>query len=68
MSSICELRVDMSFNYKINPLCGINNLCSRLDEIFGSPEMVEAALKTGLSKFPTLTESNSKRVYELCSL
>ena len=51
-----------------NPLLGIKKLWSRLDERFGSPEMVEAALKKRLYNFPKLADSDSKRLYELSDL
>lgn len=48
-----------------NPYLGIKKLWTRLDERFCSSEMVESALMNILSKFPKLTDSNAKKLYEL---
>lgn len=51
-----------------NPLQGVKKLWSRLDERFGSPEMVETSLKTRLNKFPKITDSDVRKLYELSDL
>lgn len=51
-----------------NPLEGVKKLWSRLDERFGSPEMVETSLKTRLNKFPKITDSDVRKLYELSDL
>ena len=40
----------------------------RLDERYGSPEIVEAALKSKLAKFPKLTNRDNKKFYDLSDI
>ena len=40
----------------------------RLDERYGSPEIVEAALKSKLAKFPKLTNRDNKKLYDLSDI
>ena len=43
-------------------------VCERLDERFGRPEFVEAALKTKLSKFPKISANQYSRLYDLADI
>lgn len=43
-----------------NPEKGLQRIWNRLDERYGSPEMIEAALKTKLNDFPKLTNRDNK--------
>lgn len=43
---------------------GLERIWSRLQERYGSPELVESALKTKLRDFPRITNRDSKRLYE----
>lgn len=51
-----------------NPTRGLQRVWERLDEGYGSPEMVEFALKQKLSNLPRLTNKDNKRIYELCDI
>ncbi|XP_076102049.1 uncharacterized protein LOC143071561 [Mytilus galloprovincialis] len=51
-----------------NPTIGIQRLWKRLDERYGAPEMLEASLMSKLAKFPTLTNKDSARLYELSDI
>ncbi|XP_071123362.1 uncharacterized protein [Mytilus edulis] len=51
-----------------NPTIGIQRLWKRLDERYGAPEMLEASLKIKLAKFPTLTNKDNARLYELSDI
>ena len=51
-----------------NPSRGLLRIWQRLDERFGSPEMVEAALKKKLSDFPRLFTKDNKKLYELADI
>ncbi|XP_068209384.1 uncharacterized protein [Palaemon carinicauda] len=48
-----------------NPSRGLQRLWQRLDERYGTPEMVEASIKNKLAQFPKLTNKENKRLYEL---
>ena len=50
-----------------NPKRGLQRLWERLDEryVYGSPEMVDASLKTKLANFPKISNKDTKRLYEL---
>jgi hypothetical protein len=39
-----------------------------LDERFGAPEMVEAAIKERLSSFPRIGNKDNKKLYELVDI
>lgn len=45
-----------------NPTRGLQRVWQRLDERYGSPEMVEFALKQKLSNLPKLTNKDNKRL------
>ena len=47
---------------------GLERLWERLDERYGCPEMVEAALKNKLTNFPKLTMKDSQRLYDLADI
>ncbi|XP_052062914.1 uncharacterized protein LOC127702663 [Mytilus californianus] len=51
-----------------NPTKGIQRLWKRLDERYGAPEMLEASLTSKLAKFPTLTNKDNARLYELSDI
>ncbi|XP_076074970.1 uncharacterized protein LOC143045968 [Mytilus galloprovincialis] len=51
-----------------NPSIGIQRLWKRLDERYGAPEMLEASLMSKLAKFPTLTNKDNARLYELSDI
>ncbi|XP_071138882.1 uncharacterized protein [Mytilus edulis] len=51
-----------------NPNAGLRRIWERLDERYGRPEMVEAAIKTKLQKFPKLTNKDHSRLYELLDI
>ncbi|XP_052069035.1 uncharacterized protein LOC127708232 [Mytilus californianus] len=51
-----------------NPTKGIQRLWKRLDERYGAPEMLEASLMSKLAKFPTLTNKDNARLYELSDI
>jgi hypothetical protein len=48
-----------------DPTNGFVRLWARLYERYGSPEMVEAALKVKLSRFPKLSNKDNIKLYEL---
>ena len=51
-----------------NPQRGLQMLWTRLEERFGSPERVEAALKGRLEAFPPVSSKNLKDLYKLADL
>ncbi|XP_076084371.1 uncharacterized protein LOC143055113, partial [Mytilus galloprovincialis] len=51
-----------------NPTIGIQRLWKRLDKRYGAPEMLEASLRSKLDKFPTLTNKDNARLYELSDI
>ena len=51
-----------------NPARALTQAWDRLDERYGSPEMIETALKTKLNNFPRLTNKDSKKLYELSDM
>ena len=51
-----------------NPKRGLQRLWERLDERYGSPEMVEASLKAKLANFPKMSNKDTKRLYELSDI
>lgn len=50
------------------PKRGLERIWSRLQERYGSPELVESALKTKLRDYPRITNRDSKRLYELVDI
>ena len=51
-----------------NPSKGLTLLWKRLDDRYGSPEMMEASLKKKLENFPKLSNKDHKRLYELSDI
>lgn len=51
-----------------NPSSAIIKIWKRLEERFGSPEMVEISLKSKLDNFPRFTFKDKKRMYDLHNL
>lgn len=51
-----------------NPTRWLQRVCQRLDERYGSPKMVEIAIKQKLSTFQRLTNNDSNRLHELCDI
>jgi hypothetical protein len=51
-----------------NPSQGCEILWTRIEERYGSPELVEAALKTKLIKFQRLSANEYKQLYELSDI
>lgn len=50
------------------PKRGLECIWERLNERFGSPELVEAALKKKLESFPKLSNKDSQRLYDLLDI
>ena len=51
-----------------NPNLGLKMAWERLDNKFGSPEMVDESLKKKLHNFPKLSNKDSKKLYDLADL
>ncbi|XP_070196629.1 uncharacterized protein [Littorina saxatilis] len=51
-----------------DPARGLRLLWRRLDERFGSPELVEARLRERIESFPQITKKDSRKLYDLCDL
>ena len=51
-----------------DPKKGLSRVWERLDERFGSPEIIQSALKQKLSEFPKLGPKDNKRLYELADI
>ncbi|XP_062573628.1 uncharacterized protein LOC134235508 [Saccostrea cucullata] len=51
-----------------DPIRGLHRIWDRLDERFGAPEMVEAALKHKVDSFAKITSKNLKSLYELTDI
>lgn len=51
-----------------NPERGCFRIWERMDERYGSPEMVESALQDKLTNFPRLGNKDNKRLYELADI
>lgn len=51
-----------------NPSRGLQRIWERLDERYGCPEMVEAALKNKLANFPKLSIKDTKKLYDLSDI
>ena len=52
----------------MDPQKAVQLIWQRLQERYGSPELVEAALKSKLDNFPTVSLSDSKKLYDLADL
>lgn len=50
------------------PKRGLERIWSTLQERYGSPELVESALKTKVRDFPRITNRDSKRLYDLVDI
>ena len=50
------------------PERGLRRIWERLDERYGSPELVESALKAKLERFPRLMPKDSKQLYDLADI
>lgn len=48
-----------------NPRRGLQRIWQRLEERFGSPELIETSLKTKLNSFPPITNKELHRLYDL---
>jgi transposase len=51
-----------------DPTWDVAKIWERLDERFGAPEMVEAAIKERLSSFPRIGNKDNKKLYELVDI
>ncbi|XP_021355873.1 uncharacterized protein LOC110451959 [Mizuhopecten yessoensis] len=51
-----------------NPVCGLHRIWDRLDARYGTPELVESALRKKITSFPKLTNKDNKRLYDLLDL
>ena len=51
-----------------NPKNALKLIWQRLQDRYGSPELVEAALKSKLDKFPFVSLCDGKKLYELADL
>ncbi|XP_071138904.1 uncharacterized protein [Mytilus edulis] len=51
-----------------NPTRGLQRLWQRLDERYGAPEMLEASITSKLVNFPTLTNKDNARLYDLSDI
>ena len=60
--------LSMKISNPRDPGRGLTLLWMRLDERFGSPELVEAALKSKLTKFPKVAQNQMKRLYDLSDI
>lgn len=63
-----EQVINMRSAFYNDPVRGIDEIWQRLDERFGSPESIENALKKKLHKFPKLSNTDSKKLYELSDI
>ena len=50
------------------PSRGLERIWEQLNEWYGCPEMVEAALKNKLANFPNLSPKDSQKLYELSDI
>ena len=50
------------------PERGLERLWIRLEERYGSPELIESSLKAKLNSFPKLTNRDSKKLYDLVDI
>lgn len=51
-----------------NPALAVKKIWERLEERFGSPEMVERSLKERISSFPRIAGNDNKRLFDLADL
>lgn len=51
-----------------NPAQAVKKIWERLEERFGSPEMVERSLKERISSFPRIAGNDNKRLFDLADL
>ncbi|XP_022345684.2 uncharacterized protein LOC111113788 [Crassostrea virginica] len=51
-----------------NPALAVKKIWERLEQRFGSPEIVEQILKDRITSFPKITASESKRLFDLADL
>lgn len=51
-----------------NPSTGLQRVWERLEQRFGSPEILEDSIKKRVESFPVLTNKDNKRLYELVDL
>ena len=51
-----------------NPFTGLHWVWERLEERFGRPEMVEAALKQKLDSLPKVSSKEPKKLYDLLDI
>ncbi|XP_063397214.1 uncharacterized protein LOC134681506 [Mytilus trossulus] len=51
-----------------NPTLALSRIWERLEDRYGCPEMVEAAIRSKLNAFPTINVKENKRLYELSDL
>ena len=47
---------------------GLQRIYDRLQERYGRPEMVESAMKRKLNSFPTLTNKDNVKLYDLLDI
>ncbi|XP_062594609.1 uncharacterized protein LOC134256031 [Saccostrea cucullata] len=55
-------------SHPTDPLKGLTRIWERLDERYGSPELIEAILKEKIAKFPKISTKDAKRMYELSDI
>lgn len=51
-----------------NPALGLMRIWERLDERYGSPEMIDSALKNKLASFPKLSNKDMQKLYDLADI
>ncbi|XP_055958215.1 uncharacterized protein LOC130013558 [Patella vulgata] len=50
------------------PSKGVREIWKRLDERFGSPDVIESSLKKRLTNFPKLSSKDTQKLYELADI
>ena len=60
--------ISIKTSYVGNPSNPLVKIWERLDERYGSPEMIEAALKRKIMSFPKLSTQDQRKLYELSDL
>jgi hypothetical protein len=53
---------------EIESFCSLQRIYDRLQERYGRPEMVESAMKRKLNSFPTLTNKDNVKLYDLLDI